>query len=95
MTPKKKTSNSTTLKMERKRIINSSNGGDAKVHVAGGTQFNYQIEDLCFILNSSDSFTNSVLTNLRISSPKMNVVVYINCSAVDSFFKSRGVRSNS
>ena len=40
MTPKKKTSNSTTLKMERKRIINSSNGGDAKVHVAGGTQFN-------------------------------------------------------
>ena len=54
MTPKKKTSNSTTLKMERKRIINSSNGGDAKVHVAGGTQFNYQIEVLCFILNSSD-----------------------------------------
>ena len=47
MTPKKKTSNSTTLKMERKRIINSSNGGDAKVHVAGGTQFNYQIEVLC------------------------------------------------
>lgn len=37
MTPKKKTSNSTTLKMERKRIINSSNGGDAKVHVAGGS----------------------------------------------------------
>ena len=36
MTPKKKTSNSTTLKMERKRIVNSSNGGDAKVHVAGG-----------------------------------------------------------
>jgi len=37
MTPKKKTSNSTTLKMERKRIVNSSNGGDAKVHVAGGS----------------------------------------------------------
>merc|ERR1719367_2749513 len=34
MTPKKKTSNSTTLKMERKRIVNSSN--DSKVHVAGG-----------------------------------------------------------
>ena len=64
MTPKKKTSNSTTLKMERKRIINSSNGGDAKVHVAGGTQFNYQIEDLCFMLNSSDSFTNSLLTKI-------------------------------
>ena len=58
--------------MERKRIINSSNGGDAKVHVAGGIQFNYQIEDLCFILNSSDSFTNSVLTNLRIFSPKIH-----------------------
>ena len=81
MTPKKKTSNSTTLKMERKRIINSSNGGDAKVHVAGGTQylFNYQIEDLFFILNSSDSsFTNSGFTNLRIFSSKMNVVAYIN-----------------
>jgi hypothetical protein len=50
MTPKKKTSNSTTLKMERKRIINSSNGGDAKVHVAGGTQFIYQIEDLVVYL---------------------------------------------
>ena len=34
MTPKKKTRNSTTLKMERKRIVNSSN--DSKVHVAGG-----------------------------------------------------------
>ena len=53
MTPKKKTSNSTTLKMERKRIINSSNGGDAKVHVAGGTQFDYQIEDLWVFLSCS------------------------------------------
>lgn len=35
MTPKKKTSNSTTLKMERKRIVQSS--GDSKVHVAGGS----------------------------------------------------------
>lgn len=35
MTPKKKTSNSTTLKMERKRIISTK--GDAKVHVAGGS----------------------------------------------------------
>ena len=35
MTPKKKTSNSTTLKMERKRIISAK--GDAKVHVAGGS----------------------------------------------------------
>ena len=35
MTPKKKTSNSTTLKMERKRIIQAK--GDAKVHVAGGS----------------------------------------------------------
>ncbi len=39
MTPKKKTSNSTTLKMERKRILQaqSSNGGSGKVHVAGGS----------------------------------------------------------
>ena len=34
MTPKKKTSLSTTLKMERKRIVKS---GGAHVHVAGGT----------------------------------------------------------
>jgi hypothetical protein len=37
MTPKKKTSNSTTLKMERKRILQSKSNGDAKVHVAGGS----------------------------------------------------------
>lgn len=38
MTPKKKTSNSTTLKMERKRIVQSvSSNGDGKVHVAGGS----------------------------------------------------------
>ena len=35
MTPKKKTSNSTTLKMERKRIL--QNNPDGKVHVAGGS----------------------------------------------------------
>ena len=29
-------------------------------------------------LNSSDSFTNSVTTNLRIFSTKINVVIYIN-----------------
>ena len=44
MTPKKKTSNSTTLKMERKRIVNSSNGGDAKVHVAGGKIIQGQLQ---------------------------------------------------
>ena len=35
MTPKKKTSNSTTLKMERKKIVAKSDGSN--VHVAGGT----------------------------------------------------------
>ncbi len=38
MTPKKKTANSTTLKMERKRILQkSAANGDGKVHVAGGS----------------------------------------------------------
>ena len=35
MTPKKKTSNSTTLKMERKKIVAKSDGSN--VHIAGGT----------------------------------------------------------
>ena len=38
MTPKRKTTNSTTLKMERKRIVqNASSKCDSKVHVAGGS----------------------------------------------------------
>ena len=38
MTPKGKTRNSTTLKMERKRVLQQSKDGDAaKVHVAGGS----------------------------------------------------------
>ena len=37
MTPKKKTSLSTTLKMERKRIVTAKSGSGANVHVAGGT----------------------------------------------------------
>ena len=39
MTPKKKTSNSTTLKMERKRILQAKSNGDGKVHVAGKSLF--------------------------------------------------------
>ena len=39
MTPKGKTRNSTTLKMERKRVLqqSSKDGDTAKVHVAGGS----------------------------------------------------------
>jgi hypothetical protein len=35
MTPKKKTKNSTTLKMERKIVLQDGNGG--KVHIGGGS----------------------------------------------------------
>merc|ERR1719510_307658 len=37
MTPKGKTRNSTTLKMERKRVLQSKDGDAGKVHVAGGS----------------------------------------------------------
>ena len=37
MTPKKKTSNSTTLKMERKKIVAAKSDASSNVHVAGGT----------------------------------------------------------
>ena len=41
------------------------------------------VSDIFIIIvsNSSDSFTNSVTTNLRIFSTKNNVVVYINSTA--------------
>ena len=33
---------------------------------------------LLYLSNSSDSFTNSVTTNLQISSMKINIIVYLN-----------------